>query len=151
MNICTDDLDKSSMGINSLIQEGGCLQASNPLEERRLAPMLHIGYHKHLRECFLCFYSSDEFWKTLGAHAKELTIIATLNLDPAADLLRTLYSPVHLDRSRDPVEMLRSLLLMTAVREPSITRWVERTRSSSVFAIMAGFTPDDTPGSGHLL
>jgi len=37
---------------------------------------------------------------------------------------------------------------MTLLKESSITDWVARMRSSSLYAVMAGFDPDDTPGVG---
>lgn len=110
--------------------------------------MLHLEYHKHLSSCFLSFHETDDFWKLLVSYAKEFTIIANLNLDPVIPLLNSLYSPVHRAAPKDPISMLRSLLLMTSTKEASITKWVKNTRALSLYAIMAGFHPDDTPGIG---
>lgn len=49
---------------------------------------------------------------------------------------------------RDPVAMLRSLLVMDERREESITEWVKELRSTPLFAILSGFEPYDTPGVG---
>jgi len=70
-----------------------------------------------------------------------------LNLDPLRELLLPTYrQPNH--QPTDPVALFRSLLLMTMVKETSITKWVERLKDNKVYAILSGFEPGDLPGVG---
>lgn len=110
--------------------------------------MLHEAYLQHLQTYFLSAYEDRQFWKTLENYAKELIILAQLNLDPARELLESLYSPVKRSPPRDPTEMFRSLILMTLLKTAGITKWVKQTRSLPFFSVFAGFLPDDTPGVG---
>lgn len=110
--------------------------------------MLHSEYLQHLKNYFLTSISDPQFWKCLQAHARECVILTHLNLDPAIEVLGSLYSPVPRVTPRDPTSMLRSLILMTASKIPGITKWVEETRSLSLYATLAGFPPKDTPGIG---
>jgi hypothetical protein len=110
--------------------------------------LLHCQYLKHLQEHLSRFASDGEFWKSLNFHSKELTILVDINLDPVIGLLDNLYCPTVRREHRDPVELLRSLMLMTLIKEPSITEWVSKTNGTSIYAIMAGFDPADVPGVG---
>ena len=49
---------------------------------------------------------------------------------------------------RDPVSMIRSLILMKLVGIYSITKWVKKLDSRPVYAILSGFDPNDVPGIG---
>lgn len=67
------------------------------------------------------------------------------------DYLRTLMEPTYNNPHHtptDPVPLLRSLLLMTFVKESSITKWVERLKDNKVYAILSGFKPHEVPGVG---
>jgi hypothetical protein len=110
--------------------------------------LLHCQYLKHLREQLSRFGADSEFWKTLNSYSEELTILVDINLDPVIGMLESLYCPTIRREYRDPVELLRSLLLMSLLKESSITHWVFKTCSSSAIAVMAGFDPDDVPGVG---
>ena len=74
--------------------------------------------------------------------------MARLNLDSAIPILESVYSPVHRRTARDPVCMLRFMLLMALFKVSSITHWVKQVRSIPFLAILAGFAPDDIPGVG---
>lgn len=110
--------------------------------------MLHEAYLQHLQSYFLSSCEDRQFWKTLQTYAAEFMILTHLNLDPARELLESLYSPVKRSPPRPPASMLRSLILMTQLKIPSITAWVKQTRTVPLFAILAGFERDDTPGIG---
>lgn len=110
--------------------------------------MLHEAYLQHLQCHFLSSYPDRQFWNTLKNYTKEFLILAHLNLDPARELLESLYSPVKRSPPRDPTEMFRSLILMTLLKTASITKWVKQTRSLPLLSAFAGFLPDDTPGVG---
>lgn len=66
-----------------------------------------------------------------------------------AELLSSLYSPDPRGRKpRDPVCVLRSLILMVMFKEKSITQWVEKLRSDEIICILAGWEFGDSPGVG---
>lgn len=102
----------------------------------------------HLRRHLRRFANDAEFRKALDALGKELAILVNLNLDPVLLVLQNLYCPTIRKDYRDPDKTLRSLLLMTLLKESSVTAWVNKTRASSVLAVMAGFDPDNLPGVG---
>ena len=106
----------------------------------------HLGRHFACR--FVCHEDSGEFSKALENYRRELIILANLNLDPVIPVLGKIYSPTVRRPPKDPVCMLRSLILMTLRRESPVTKWVGETRSSSVPALLTGFDPDETPGIG---
>lgn len=110
--------------------------------------MLHKDYIEHVASFLMDSHANPEMRKLLDVHAKEFLIIMDLDLDPAREILDRLYCPVKRALPRDPTEMLRSLILMTLMKEKGITDWVDSTRAHSPFAVMAGFNPDDTPGVG---
>lgn len=110
--------------------------------------MLHCQYLRHLQKYLSRFASESDLWKLLDSHRKEFTILVDINLDPVLGILESLYCPNVRKEHRDPVEMMRSLLLMSLLKESSITEWVATTRSLSLYAIMSGFHPGDVPGVG---
>lgn len=117
-------------------------------QKTRVPAMTHEQYHQHLRN-YLEHYEDDAaFQKNLNRFYKEASIIAELNLDNAIPILMDLYCPTGQGGPKDAVCMLRSMLLMTLLKEPSITNWVSRTRSNALLAVLAGFAPDNTPGVG---
>jgi hypothetical protein len=76
------------------------------------------------------------------------TIIINLDLEPAGPILESLYCPIKRKEPRDPLAMLRSLILMTLLKIGSITLWVKEMRSHPLWAVLAGFDPHDTPDVG---
>ena len=110
--------------------------------------MLHCQYLQHIKTHFLASSNDPQFWRCLSAHIREFIIMTHFNLDPAIETLDSFYSPLPRVSPRDPVCMLRSLILMTSLKNASITKWVEETRTQSLFAVFGGFKPDDTPGIG---
>ena len=64
--------------------------------------MLHEAYLQHLQAYFLSSYDDRQFWKTLQTCATELMILTHLDLDPASELLESLYSPVKRSPPRPP-------------------------------------------------
>jgi hypothetical protein len=80
--------------------------------------------------------------------------LMNLNLEPARDILESLYSDNPRGRPPyDPVCMLRSLLLMTLLKFTSIPKWVKKMRSHPRLAVIAGFANNsrehvDTPSVG---
>lgn len=115
-----------------------------------MVPKTHLEYIEHLQKYLFEFGDSSVFAKSLNDYQKEVHILASLNFDPVIPILKKLYSPdIHGKDPRDPVCMLRSMILMTLQKEKGITKWVKTTRSQGeFFGILAGFDPDSTPGVG---
>ena len=71
-----------------------------------------------------------------------------LNLDRGIEILQGCYSK---DFGRpavfDPVEMLRSLVLMVSLKNTCVTKWADDLSKSDVLAILCGFTPGRTPSA----
>lgn len=110
--------------------------------------MLHSEYRDNLIKSLTTHSEDKTFCNFWQEHKKELLIMASLILDPAIKILQRVYSPVHRRPARDPVCMLRFLLLMTLFKVASITQWIKQVRSVPFLAILAGFAPDDVPGIG---
>lgn len=110
--------------------------------------MLHCQYLRHLQKYMSHFASDSGFRDLVDYHRKEIAIVVDIDIDPVIGVLNGLYCPsIHRDY-RDPVEMLRSLLFMTVLKNRGITKWVAMTRKISFYAVMAGFDPGDVPGVG---
>jgi hypothetical protein len=107
----------------------------------------HTAYLSHLSSQIITTHESPQFWEQLKTYVPELSMLTELSLDPVRDDLEALYCPHGNGRPKDPAGMLRSWLLMTLCREGSPTVWATRLRREPVLAILAGFTPDDTPGA----
>ncbi len=110
--------------------------------------MLHSEYRENLIKSLTTHSKDKAFCNFLQEHKRELLIMASLNLDPAIEILGRVYSPVHRRPARDPVCMLRFLILMTLFKVSSITSWIKQVRSVPFLAVLAGFAPDDIPGVG---
>jgi hypothetical protein len=110
--------------------------------------MIQLEYRKNLIESFSIHSKDRTFCNFWQEHKKELLIMTNLNLDPAIPILKSVYSPVHRRTGRDPVCMLRFMLLMVLFKVSSITHWVKQVRSIRFLGILAGFAPGDTPGVG---
>lgn len=110
--------------------------------------MTHTEYLQHLKTYLSYYEDNTDFYRILQAYKREFLITANINLDPAIDILTQLYCPVKRHDPRDPVSMLRSMLLMTTFRMSSITKWVLKTRTISPIAIFSGYKPGDTPAIG---
>ena len=69
-----------------------------------------------------------------------------MNLDRGIEILQGCYSK---DFGRpaefDPVDMLRSLVLMVSLGITSITKWADNLTKSDVLAVLSGFEPGKTP------
>ena len=110
--------------------------------------MLQHEYLKKVQDSLAAYYQDNEFQTYLQAHKDICIIMENLNLDPAAATLKSFYSPVKHGDFRDPVNMLRSLIVMALLKIKGITQWVSDTRTHALPAILTGFSPHDTPGIG---
>jgi len=110
--------------------------------------MSHHDYLSHLKT-FLCNHADDPLiQQAKTAYARELIILANLDLTPAQEFLESHYCPVKRRPPRNPICMLRMMLLMLLCGVESITKWVQQLRGSPLLAAMTGFEPDQIPGIG---
>ena len=85
----------------------------------------------------------------LRSVAAELLAVALLDLEPARPLLERCYAGRRGGRRpRDPVAMLRALVLMGLLGCTDFNKWVPTLRGRPELAILCGFDPRDTPGVG---
>ncbi len=110
--------------------------------------MLHSQYRENLIQSFTAYSEDKAFYNFWQEHKREFLIMASLNLDAAIKILESVYSPVHRRPARDPVCMLRFLLLMTLFKVASITQWIKQVRAVPFLAVLTGFSPEDIPGVG---
>ena len=110
-----------------------------------MTPSTHQEYLAHVSNQCLIHADQPRFWESLGTYHEHLRILFDLSLDPVREALAALYCPTGQGEPRDPCAMLRSWILMTLCREGSPTNWAIRLKRESVLAILAGFTPGDTP------
>ena len=111
--------------------------------------MTHDEYHEHIQKHLADSLLNDSELNTFMQKHKDIcTIMINLDIEPAKPILESLYCPVKRKEPRDPLAMLRSLILMTLLKIGSIKDWVKQTRSHTLWAVLAGFDPHDTPGIG---
>lgn len=88
----------------------------------------------------------------LDAHADTLQLFAWLDLEPARPILQACYA-THPRGGEpwDPIIVLRCLLVMLQVGQPSINRWVDQVRATPALRVACGFDLTGvTPGVGTL-
>ena len=115
---------------------------------QRISHMPHSEYLEHIDRHFARREGDSEFRKAAKHYEKEIGIMRLLNLDSVMPVLTPLYCPKPKNKPRDPLCMLRALILMTLLRFSGIDDWVAQTRYESIVAILCGFEPDDVPGVG---
>ena len=107
---------------------------------------LHHEYQNFLRQQILVLYAANP--KRLISFSKPLTKLWLLDLDPVIPLFLPLFPDLGRPVVHDPVDLLRSLILMSDQKVSGITAWVEKLRSDNFLATLSGFDPDKTPGVG---
>lgn len=106
----------------------------------------HIQYKKFVKDHIIQLFINNEI-TSIVKFASLIARFFIFNLDYLRELLIPTYNnPHHIPR--DPVPILRSLLLMTLVKETSITNWVYQLKINKVYAIISGFKFNDIPGVG---
>jgi hypothetical protein len=85
----------------------------------------------------------------LDEQAEAIEALWELDLEPARGLLLQGYAAnPRGSKPRDPVVMLRALLLAVLVGVSSINKWVPRLRASELLRVLAGFDDTGAPGVG---
>lgn len=76
-------------------------------------------------------------------------IVYHLDLSPVEECLKSLYSPDPRGRKpRDPVCMLRSIIIMILEGETSITKWAETLRTDNFLSELSGWVSEKPPSVG---
>lgn len=101
----------------------------------------HLQYKLFVKENLAKLFYRNEI-KSIVRFAPFIDRFFQLNLDYLRELLIPTYkNPNH--EPTDPTALFRSLLLMTMVKETSITEWVVKLNDNKVYAILSGFDPDE--------
>jgi hypothetical protein len=110
--------------------------------------MTHPDYLRHLKTFLTDHVTDPLIQQAKTAYARELIILSNLDLTLAQEFLDAHYCPVKRRPPRDPICMLRMMLLMLLCGVESITKWVKHLRGSPLLAALTGFAPDQIPGIG---
>ncbi|MCD4665882.1 MAG: hypothetical protein K8R68_11485 [Bacteroidales bacterium] len=106
----------------------------------------HEQYKVFVKENLTKLFSRNEI-KSIVRFAPFIARFFQLNLDYLRELLIPTYNKPN-NKPTDPTALFRSLLLMTMVKEKSITEWVVKLNDNKVYAILSGFDTDKLPGVG---
>ena len=104
----------------------------------------HEKYENFVKENLTELFFKNEI-KSIARFAPFIARLFQLNLDHLRELLIPTYKDPH-NEPTDPTALFRSLLLMTMVKETSITQWVVKLNDNKVYAILSGFDHDNLPG-----
>jgi hypothetical protein len=108
--------------------------------------MSHAQFQEFVKQQLIKLFFAKEIISIVRL-APFIARLFLLNLDPLRELLIPTYrQPNH--QPTDPVALFRSLLIMTMVKETSVTKWVERLKDNKIYAILSGFEPAELPGVG---
>ena len=106
----------------------------------------HEEYLTHLRQRLLPLLEDPAVTAKLEVYAYAFVSVTELNLDAQREALEALYCPTGQGAPKDPVKMLRALLLMTLIHETSSPdAWARRLKSDDLLALLTGFEPGQTP------
>lgn len=106
----------------------------------------HYQYQQFLRGWIPLLWAGDP--RRVESFAEPLTKVWLLDLDPAISLLSQKYPSFGRPVEFEPVDLLRSLILMSDLKVFGITEWVDKLRSDKLLAVLSGFDPNKTPGVG---
>jgi hypothetical protein len=111
----------------------------------------HEQYRARLHGWLLSNWADPQVSEAVRRFLGALLVLWHLDLEPAREILTQCYAPnPRGGKPKDPVAMLRALLAMILVEQPSINKWVPQARSVALLALLAGFEPGDFPGVGTL-
>jgi len=106
----------------------------------------HSQYQESLRKSISALWLLDP--ERLLYFENSLTKLWLINLDPAIPLLTPYFSQRGRPIEFEPVDILRSLILMSDQKVSGITKWVAMLRSDKILAALSGFLPSHTPSVG---
>ena len=108
----------------------------------------HKQFQDFVKEQLQLHYLKTGFTNSVLINEKLLAFAWSVDLSKVVEIISYRYSSNKGTPARDPIDMFRSLLLMESLRERSIDSWVNKMRSTPLFAILSGFLPDNVPGVG---
>lgn len=108
----------------------------------------HKQFQDFVKHQLQLHYLKFGFSTPVLVNEKTLAFVWSDDLSKVADIVGYRYSSNIGTPARNPVDMFRSLLLMETLRDRSIDAWVDKMRSTPIFAILSGFLPDNVPGVG---
>ena len=104
------------------------------------------SYNLHLRSCLVPLLAHPDVTARLLPLSAELAALATLDLEPARPVLVSCYSDREGGRPpRDPVAMLRCLLLMAMLGETRFNVWARTLKGRPELVVLSGFTSAEGP------
>jgi len=106
----------------------------------------HSEYQQFLRKWVPLLWAEDP--KRIESFDKPLSKLWLLNLDPAIPLMRAYFPSIGRPVEFDPIDFLRSLVLMADQKVFGITEWVEKLCSDRILAVLSGFKPHEIPSVG---
>ena len=109
------------------------------------------AYRCHLRTHLPTLCQQPETRQRLRFRMDSLLALLLLDLEPARPMLQPLYSDRKGGRPpRDPVAMLRCLLLLLLTGGAAINAWAERLKGEPELSVLSGFSPQTPPSVGTL-
>jgi hypothetical protein len=118
-------------------QQPGVLMPSSRHEEYREFVQHWVGSRRN----------EPEVVAALARHAGALRVLWELDLEPARPILKQGYAKTPRGaKVRDPVIMLRALLLSLLVGQPKINKWVRDVKASRVLQVLGGIGLDGLDG-----
>jgi hypothetical protein len=110
----------------------------------------HEAYQTSIREWIPAHVDEPDVVPLLERYADALLVLHELDLEPARPVLEACYADSPRGgKPRDPIGMLRCLLLAVLVGQPSLNRWVRDLRACRVLRVLAGLPEEDRgPGVG---
>jgi hypothetical protein len=110
----------------------------------------HEAYRTSVREWIPAHADEPDVVPLLERHADALAVLYELDLEPAREVLATCYAAnPRGGRPKDPIVLLRSLLVALLVGQPSLNKWVPDLRACRVLRVLAGLPEEDRgPGVG---
>ena len=102
----------------------------------------HGDYQSFIQEFLTRFFISTGQHITILTRAGYILKLYNADLTGIVALLKKRYAKSNRGAPpKDPVSLMRSLLLMTLTGETSISRWVDTLRADPFYAIVSGFLP----------
>ena len=117
-----------------------------------MSSALHIIYVKQtLSRLLAMLANAADLAFRIGRIKETMLGLMLLDLEPAREELTSYYSNRRGgSKPRDPVAMLRCLILMAMMNVTSLNDWSARLKGEPELAVLCGFKPGDAPGVGTL-
>lgn len=111
----------------------------------------HQSYRSRILLWFRAHATEPDVAAQLERHRRAAALLWELDLEPAWPILQAGYAPSPRGAVPwDPILLLRCLLFMLLVGQPSINKWVRDLAGHRVLRIITGLPEDDWPGVGTL-